>query len=243
MVGKALLVLLALTLGLATATQVWAYLMHRDPVLGTPVWQCGWASLYAPWLIVRWTWWWGRLDPASFVLPALAGLLSATWTVYQCTPSRPKPGQAHWATERELRQAECRGRHGIVLGQTGHLWWRRLVCYRGPLHCFFVGRTGGGKTNTLTSTLLTYRHSVLLNDPKGELWTRTAGFRSTLGTVYRLAPTEPASAGYNFWGAIDPTSPEAFREVELLSHYLLEKEESGRRVPLAPSSVDWPCSS
>ena len=126
-----------------------------------------------------------------------------------------------------MRRAGLRGTTGIVLGWTGGLWGRQLVCYRGPLHCFFVGRTGGGKTNTLTSTLLTYPHAVLLMDPKNELYPRTAGYRAMLGEVVRLAPTEDGGPGYNFWGGIDPASPEAFREVELLSHYLLEKEHAG----------------
>jgi type IV secretion system protein VirD4 len=227
MIAKLLLALLALTVGLTTAAQIFAYTMHLDPALGPPLWRQSGLAIYAPWHIVVWAWRWGQLAPTAFVLPAFLGGLSAGWTVCQCMPTRPKPGQAHWATEPELRHAQCRGKTGIVLGWTGALWWRRLVCYSGPLHCFFVGRTGGGKTNTLTSTLLTYQHSVLLNDPKGELYTRTAGYRATAGSVYRLAPTETTSAGYNFWGGIDPTSAEAFREVELLSHYLLEKEESG----------------
>jgi type IV secretion system protein VirD4 len=226
---QGLLVVLAVALGLSASTQAFAYLMYLAPTLGPPLWRAGWLAYYAPWRIVLWVYWWGAQAPSAFVLPAILGLASAGVTLYQGLPKRPTAGQAHWATEQELHEAECRARHGIVLGWTGRLWWKRLICYGGPLHCFFVGRTGGGKTNTLTSTLYLYQHSVLLNDPKNQLYTRTAGYRATLGEVVRFAPTEAVTAGYNFWDRIDPTSEEAFREVELLSHYLLEKEENAKQ--------------
>ena len=220
---------LAWGIGLSVSSQVFAYLMKLDATLGAPLWREGWLAYYGPWKILQWAWWWGSQTPSAFLLPGLLGLASGGWTLFQGMPTRPKAGAAHWATEAELHQAELRGRHGIVLGWTGFPWWRTLVCYRGRLHCFFVGRTGGGKTNTLTSTLYVYPHSVLLNDPKNQLYTRTAGYRATIGEVVRFAPTEEQTAGYNFWDRIDPASPDAFREVELLSHYLLEKEEQARQ--------------
>ena len=39
------------------------------------------------------------------------------------------------------------------------------------------------------SQLLTWHHSVIVNDIKGDLFTQTAGFRSLLGPVYVLDPT------------------------------------------------------
>jgi type IV secretion system protein VirD4 len=220
-----LLVTLALALGLTTATQAFAYLMKLDPALGAPLWGHGWLAYYGPWRIMQWAWWWGRLAPQAFTLPGLCGLLSAGLLVYQAWTPHDAARGAHWATEREMRQAGLRGSEGIVLGWTGGFWRKRLVCYSGTLHCFFVGRTGGGKTNTLTSTLLTYPHAVLAFDPKNQLYTRTAGKRTDFGDVVRFAPTEQGSAGYNFWDRIDPESDAAFREIELLSHYLLEPEE------------------
>lgn len=37
--------------------------------------------------------------------------------------------------------------------------------------------------------LLTWHHSVIVNDIKGDLFTQTAGLRSLLGPVYVLDPT------------------------------------------------------
>ena len=133
------LLVLALVVGLMASTEVFAYLARLDPTLGVPLWRWAVLSYYAPWDILKWAWWWGYDIPQSFILPGLVGLLSAGLACFQETARRQKPGQAHWATPAELRQAQCRGKTGIVLGWTGALWWRRLVCYSGPLHCFFVG--------------------------------------------------------------------------------------------------------
>jgi type IV secretion system protein VirD4 len=52
-----------------------------------------------------------------------------------------------------------------------------------------VAPTRGGKGLLATSQLHTWPHSVIVNDIKGELFTQTAGYRSTLGKVYVIDPT------------------------------------------------------
>ena len=52
-----------------------------------------------------------------------------------------------------------------------------------------VAPTRGGKGLLATAQLLTWRHSVVVNDIKGELFAQTAGYRSTLGPVFVLDPT------------------------------------------------------
>jgi type IV secretion system protein VirD4 len=52
-----------------------------------------------------------------------------------------------------------------------------------------VAPTRGGKGLLATSQLLTWGHSVIVNDIKGDLYTQTAGYRSTLGKVFVLDPT------------------------------------------------------
>jgi type IV secretory pathway TraG/TraD family ATPase VirD4 len=52
-----------------------------------------------------------------------------------------------------------------------------------------VAPTRGGKGLLATSQLLTWPHSVVVNDIKGELFTQTAGYRSTFGKVFVIDPT------------------------------------------------------
>jgi type IV secretion system protein VirD4 len=51
------------------------------------------------------------------------------------------------------------------------------------------GPTGSGKSQHITSQLLTWPHSAVVYDIKGELHRLTAGYRATLGPVYVLDPT------------------------------------------------------
>jgi type IV secretion system protein VirD4 len=52
-----------------------------------------------------------------------------------------------------------------------------------------VGRTRGGKGLRITAQLLSWQHSAIVNDIKGELFKATAGYRSTLGKVFVIDPT------------------------------------------------------
>jgi type IV secretion system protein VirD4 len=52
-----------------------------------------------------------------------------------------------------------------------------------------VAPTGGGKGLLAVSQLLTWQHSVIVNDIKGDLYTQTAGYRSRVGKVSVIDPT------------------------------------------------------
>jgi type IV secretion system protein VirD4 len=47
-----------------------------------------------------------------------------------------------------------------------------------------VAPTRGGKGLATVSQLLTWPHSVIVNDIKGELFRQTAGYRATLGNIF-----------------------------------------------------------
>lgn len=73
---------------------------------------------------------------------------------------------------------------------------------RYPGHLLTVAGTGQGKSATqIIANLLTYPGSVVVLDPKGELFAATADRRRRFGKVFRLAPLarpgEPASDRYN----------------------------------------------
>jgi type IV secretion system protein VirD4 len=52
-----------------------------------------------------------------------------------------------------------------------------------------VAPTRGGKGLLATSQLLSWPHSVVVNDIKGDLFDQTAGYRATLGKVFVFDPT------------------------------------------------------
>jgi type IV secretion system protein VirD4 len=71
------------------------------------------------------------------------------------------------------------------------------------------------------SQLLTWRHSVIVNDIKGDLFAQTAGYRSTLGKVFCLDPT---GVGHRF----DPLSGRETEDALYSSAaHLLYKSDEG----------------
>src|SRR5512133_1672624 len=84
-----------------------------------------------------------------------------------------------------------------------------------------VAPTRGGKGLLATAQLLTWLHSVVINDIKGDLFAQTAGYRSTLGPVFVIDPT---GVGHRF----DPlltknTEDELFSSA---THLLFKSDEA-----------------
>jgi type IV secretion system protein VirD4 len=73
-----------------------------------------------------------------------------------------------------------------------------------------------GKTLLAISQLLTWRHSVIVNDIKGELYQQTADYRATLGPVYVIDPVAGVGSRY------DPFAGRTTeRQLSTLAHHLL----------------------
>ncbi len=72
---------------------------------------------------------------------------------------------------------------------------RRLLRRRELGNLLLVAPTRAGKGLLATSQLLTWQHSVIVNDIKGELFNQTAGYRATLGEVFVI---DPHGTGHRF---------------------------------------------
>jgi type IV secretion system protein VirD4 len=106
--------------------------------------------------------------------------------------------QARFARHHELRGLLSKEAipDGVLLGmRRDFLLFNRFVAVRpSPArheigNTLVVGPTRSGKGLLAVSQLLSWQHSVVVNDIKGELFAATAGYRSTLGDVYVLDPT------------------------------------------------------
>ncbi len=115
---------------------------------------------------------------------------------------------------------------GVLLGTRRFLLSTRLVTVRQTNqrpelgNLLIVAPTRSGKGLLAVSQLLTWHHSVIVNDIKGDLFTQTAGFRSLLGPVYVLDPT---GVGH----AYDPLQGKATEDALYASaaHLLHQAEE------------------
>lgn len=207
--------------GVLLAPQVCALQYRWHASLGPSVAQTG---LYAPWQLVRWGLWWGW----PFVRPAMAltGVLVGVGLVLVWRQPARRRSDAQFATRRMLRrQGLFRGR-GVVLGKVG----RRILRQTGPHHVLCVAATQTGKTAAVViPTLLEWRESVCIHDPKDELYQVTAGWRRTFSRIVRLRPTSPDTDQYNPLDAIRWGTPEEARDAQLLGNMLADPDGDLRR--------------
>jgi type IV secretion system protein VirD4 len=129
-----------------------------------------------------------------------------TYLTTQSSRFREKPdthGSAHWASEQEVREAGLLdNKRGLLLGIWSDRGRPRYLRHDGPEHVFVFAPTRTGKgVGLVLPNLLTWPHSVLVHDIKGENWALSAGWRRrALGSVcIRFDPTdaEGTSARYN----------------------------------------------
>ena len=129
-------------------------------------------------------------------------------------------GGARVASLSDLKRRKMFCPTGVILGR----WGRRLIRYWEPLSCLMLAPPGTGKTVQLVSNIiadwpdrvwtwflgiLPYPRraplpgpSMIVNDPKGELYEMTAGWRSRLGPVFKLAWGDPR--GSHRWNPLSP---------------------------------------
>jgi len=155
---------------------------------------------------------WGMLaEVAAVVLVIILPLLRKLWGPIWFVVGRAgtlKPGTAHgaarWASRRDARRwRPRRGAGSFVLGRV--IGMRRTIALPDALvyvHTLLVGRSGSGKSTLLIGLLLReierrVRRSIVVTDPKGELYERTSAALSKTHTVLRLNFYDPSGNGYN----------------------------------------------
>lgn len=194
-------------IGLAAATQVFAWTYAWSPSLGS-----GWRVapdlvLYPPWSVLVWRRTFaseareaiGR-SGALILLGSLGGL--GLGVLIDRPSNRRRRG---WGDLAEARRAGLLEPAGAVIGLMGG----RLLATTDLRPSLVTGGTRSGKgRGHVVPTLLSWSHSALVHDPKGELWSLTAGWRSGFSHVLFLAPRHPASARWNPLAEIRPGAGE-----------------------------------
>jgi type IV secretion system protein VirD4 len=140
-------------------------------------------------------------------------------------------GKAQWATLKELKECGMDKDTGLFLGRLN----KKNLYYPGETHLLTIAPPGAGKgTSIVIPTLLNYPGSVIVTDPKGELFAITSRHRrNKLGQkIIVLCPwakklseelnLEIPDHGYNPLGIVQP-GPDIKDEAEMLSSLLLPK--------------------
>ncbi len=189
---KAKILAIVLAIGLlavnAGATQYVASQFDYHPALGTPL--AG--HIYAPWEWFVWQQKFTSLAPQVFRAVTTAIALALTFGLFGLLALTGRNaerhegihGTAHWASREEIEATGLlprRGRQGEGVYVGGWRDARQRLHYlrhNGPEHVAAIAPTRSGKgVGLVVPTLLSWPHSVVVNDQKGELWNLTAAWR------------------------------------------------------------------
>jgi len=213
--------------GLQAATQHFAYDFHYQEVLGQH-----YHHLYAPWQIVKWHSAWHTQYPMNFVksgsigvvvagLGLLGLVLAQMARANKSSVNEYLHGSARWANREDieaaglmprtptlwdrLRGVEPAASTGVYVGA-----WRdskgqtHYLRHNGPEHVLTYAPTRSGKgVGLVIPTLLSWPHSTVVTDLKGELWAITSGWRKKYAKN-KVLRFEPASSnGGVMWNPLD----------------------------------------
>lgn len=233
-----------MVIGSTIATQVTAWQFGWHHVLGEPMFSAGIVAIYAPFKIVSWTIWWPNTWPvwtgvAVGLAVAAAPIVLAAANAAAARANKKDDG---WGTLDHARKSRILSpeQEGAVIGQTDD---GRLLTHPGDEHMLLVGSAGSGKSSgPVISTLLNVRkQSVLVYDPKRELYAATARWRSQFGDAFYFDPTDPDSARYNPLNEIRIGTHHEVGDVQTIANILVEssglRDDSNPFWPITASSL------
>lgn len=213
--------------GMQTATQYFAKSFNYQEALGANI-----ANVYAPWSIIFWAIKWGEQHQqdieraASFgVMVAASGLIGVVIAqMIRSNSAKLNPylhGSARWADLKDIRDSGLlprprslweqikgvrpRPSQGVYVGawedKSGKSHYLR---HNGPEHVLTYAPTRSGKgVGLVVPTLLSWPHSAVITDLKGELWAMTAGWRKKYAKN-KVIRFEPATLnGCAAWNPLD----------------------------------------
>lgn len=239
--------------GMFGATQYIADAFSYHPALGPNN-----NHLYAPWKFFEWELNWHSQYPAIFenaeyillgaLMMAFIFLVVVKMILQQkLRGDKYLHGSARWSNEDDiiaagLIQARKKGRKTIYKSPATTDPVVYVGAYRddrnkfhylthsGPEHvlCFAPTRSGKG-VGLVVPTMLSWGHSVVANDIKGELWALTAGYRkNVLGSrCIRLEFASDTSAHWNPLDEIRLDSPNAIGDVQNLAQMIVDPDGKG----------------
>ena len=240
--------------GLQSSTQYFANEFGYQIQLGTH-----YQHIYAPWRILLWTYhWWGPLQLSlmraaavgiTVTATGLLGLMVVKMVAANSAKTNPYlHGSARWANQHDIERAGLLPRPITVWQQlTGKkklasdgvyvgAWLdkkgvTRYLRHNGAEHvlCYAPTRSGKG-VGLVIPTLLSWEHSAVITDLKGELWDLTSGWRQKHAgnKVLRFEPA--AVSGGVYWNALDEirlTTEYEVGDVQNLATLLVDPDGKG----------------
>lgn len=203
--------LLLLLVSMQIATQVCAADFGYQPQLGEHV-----SHVYPPWAIITWASQWGeqysqafqRAASIGFMFSSIGLLVLVAIKMSATNKNAYLHGSARWANRDDIEQAGLLPRkgaaaEGVYVGAWVDKGKHYYLRHAGPEHILTYAPTRSGKgVGLVVPTLLSWPHSALITDIKGELWELTAGWRHR-GAKNKVLRFEPAGQNTVRWNPLD----------------------------------------
>ncbi len=227
----------------AAITQYLAFYFHFHPALGPPLY----GAAYNPFAWIAWQWRFYDQARLVFGIASIASLLgySAIFLglTFRMGLSRRSHkhdglhGTAHWADEKEIRKTGLipsggKSGQGVYVGAWVDKQGRtRYLRHDGPEHIAAIAPTRSGKgVGLVIPTLLSWPHSAVIHDMKGELWALTAGWRqqSAGNKVLKFDPAaEIGSCAFNPLDEVRLGEPSEVADVQNLVTIIVDPDGKG----------------
>ncbi|HHV6060372.1 TPA: type IV secretory system conjugative DNA transfer family protein [Legionella pneumophila] len=194
----AYLVLSSILISMQIGTQFIAHQFHYANGLGFSL-----SHVYMPWQVFWWNIKFHQYYPnyfnAAFGMMVMSGCVLLMIVVLVSkyfkkeSVSEYLHGSARWANIEDLKNASLVGHdEGVYVGafedKRGEIHY---LLHNGPEHVLTYAPTRSGKgVGLVIPTLLSWKHSCIITDLKGELWAMTAGWRQkhAFNKVVRFEP-------------------------------------------------------
>ncbi|WP_149554521.1 type IV secretory system conjugative DNA transfer family protein [Treponema pectinovorum] len=153
-------------------------------------------------------------------------------------------GTSRWGIVKDLKKFGLCENHGVVLAmlydakteaiinKKGNFGLKmikpsKLICHAGTSHTLVIAPTRSGKgVGTVVPTLCSYTQSVIVFDPKGELYNMTAGYRQKFSRVIKFSPVQMETACFNPLEEVE-LDENAFRDIGTILTNIFQKGEKG----------------
>ncbi len=204
LIGQIFLVFAIVNGAVWGATQWTAAEFGYQARLGPAWFHVGGYPVYVPWRLFEWWYAYEAYAPGVFnragamaagggMLGVVVAIAGSLWRARQARLVTTY-GSSRWATKGEVCKSGLFDPQGVFLGRLKD----RYLRHDGPEHvmCFAPTRSGKG-VGLVIPTLLSWPHSAVIHDIKGENWQLTSGWRSRFSHCLLFNPTDPASARYN----------------------------------------------
>lgn len=223
------------------ATQAFATTMNFHPILsGHVIFQNKNQQIYEPFAIYFWIFQYYKFAEHEFLNSIRKGVFwfISFFPIMLYLAYRPQPATAHgtadWLTEKDdlikaglLPKFGEKG-SGVFLGVNDENEYLR---HNGAEHIICMAPTRSGKgVSMIINTLLSWQHSAVVLDIKGENWGITAGYRKSIGQkvlCFNPADNTGMTCKFNPMEEIRIGTPDEVKDAQSLAQILLDPDGKG----------------